>query len=282
MPPANNSSPSLNDTTDNSTSEHVAGNDNSGTDTDHDNSSQPVTDNETPAEVNNNNAGDTQSNTDSEAETNGEIIPQSATPDAPAVDVKSQSVIDTIAQAISKVLGNALGTNSEVYELPAEAVGSNRTINEVSDEHLAAIPSGQKPAVVLAPITVQKSGIYVFGVTLSNLKVGAKIFLNLLSSSVSSSEFFAAAQNQNAYTFLDDYGNEVTTVPANKHVNVAAYLEAGITYEPIISVEDPDAQNVVSEPETQEASGSSGGGCNSLQAGFAALTAILFIKRKHS
>lgn len=58
---------------------------------------------------------------------------------------------------------------------------------------------------------------------------------------------------------MNDSGNEVTTVPANKHVNVAAYLEADKTYYPTITTTS-------SGGETQTplvGVGSSSGGCNS-------------------
>ena len=47
--------------------------------------------------------------------------------------------------------------------------------------------------------------------------------------------FTTVADTEDVYTFLNDDGEVVTTVPANKHVNVAAYMEPGYTYSPIIT-----------------------------------------------
>ena len=119
-------------------------------------------------------------------------------------------------------------------------------------------------------IAVSESGIYVFGLSLDNLNAGAPIYLMLMgeSSSASSGMVSSAADDsasEDAYTFLDDEGNEVNTVPNNKHVNVAAYMEAGKTYAPIITTEATSASTT-----TSRKGGS--GGCDS---GFSVYALVL-------
>ena len=70
--------------------------------------------------------------------------------------------------------------------------------------------------------------------------------------------------------FFDAEGNIITTVPANRIVNVSAWLEAGNIYAPVISaVRNTNAGNV----------GSSGGGCDAGFAGLAVL-AVIYLLRK--
>ena len=62
-----------------------------------------------------------------------------------------------------------------------------------------------------------------------------------------------------SYTFTDSRGNEVRTVPANHNLTVSAYLEGGVSYEPVIT-----ARVKTSEPKAEELTSQQGtySGCN--------------------
>ena len=204
-------------------------------------------------------------------ESSTEIEPEPAKPEAPRVKVEevAEKVVGII-RSISGSLSRLIDSDIKVAELPEDAVGSERSIDDVSDEDLASIPANQTPAYVLPIIAVSESGIYVFGLSLDNLNAGAPIYLMLMgeSSSASSGMVSGAADDsdsENAYTFLDDEGNEVNTVPNNKHVNAAAYMEAGKTYAPIITTEATSASTT-----TSRKGGS--GGCDS---GFSVYALVL-------
>ena len=87
-------------------------------------------------------------------------------------------------------------------------------------------------------MTVKSSGIYVFGINVDHLNVGAFIFL-YLPPQTRASGLIAADAEEEAYAFFDDEGNRITRVPANKHVNTAMYMEAGETYAPILTTSAP-------------------------------------------
>ena len=219
------------------------------------------------------------------------VDPTPATPSTPAVDVQDKATITTIIdtlRSLSEALSTLITTNTEVAELPASASGGERSIDDVSAEELAAIPEGETPAVILPIMRVERPAVYVFGVQLDTLEVGAYIFLHLMaeSTTTTSAVFHSSEQESEAYTFLDDDGNETKTVPANKHVNVAAYMEPGYTYAPMVTTSDtgttpsptpsPEPSPTPTPTPTPDAQstnpGSSSGGCNS---GFTALLSCL-------
>ncbi|MBQ3652923.1 MAG: hypothetical protein II954_00735, partial [Synergistaceae bacterium] len=239
-----------------------------------------------------------------EPEPTPSVDPEPSAPLSPAVDVQDQTVQEKIIntlRSLSEALSNLITTNTEVAELPASASGGERSIEDVSDEELAAIPKDETPAVILPIIVVQKSAVYVFGVQLDNLEVGAVIVLHLMAESTgTNAAFYSSAEGSEAYTFLDDDGNEVTTVPANKHVNVAAFMEAGKTYAPIITVKDsgttptptpspepstpttPTTPDTPTTPTTPQSAGSSSGGCETFGASsILVLLAGILMRRKN-
>ena len=157
----------------------------------------------------------------------------------------------------------------------------------MSSEELAAIPESEDVAVVFPVIVVEQDGIYIWGVQLDNLKVGTLINLYLLRkySTTVSSAFQTSGYAQDTYIFLDDDGIEINTVPANKHVNIVAFMEAGKTYAPILTqsglVSDTPDASPDTEPDTpsiepnNNAKSSSGGGCSAV--GFSVFIAFAFL-----
>ena len=81
-------------------------------------------------------------------------------------------------------------------------------------------------------------------------------------SSANADVYSSADDAGDAYTFLDDYGNEITRVPANKHVNIAAYMEPGKTYAPVITT-GTESSSSPDDSKNEIHGSSSGGGCDS-------------------
>lgn len=199
-------------------------------------------------------------------------------PSAPAIDVTDNAVVQQIISVLQAIT-TGVSANTEVTELPDSSVGTERS--SLTDDELALIPDNEDVAVILPIIRVTKSAVYVFGVQLDDLDAGAAILLHLMQeSAANSSEFSASASDSDAYAFLNDSGEKVYVVPANKHVNIAAYLEPNVIYAPVITTSssgsgDGSSDNKLNDP------GSSGGGCNS---GLTAITlaAIVLLMKKHN
>ena len=83
----------------------------------------------------------------------------------------------------------------------------------------------------------------------------------------------AASDYAGDYAFLDDDGNEVYTVPANRHVNLAAYLEPGYTYSPVITTSS-------SSGNIRGVSSSSGGCSEGFGIAAVILAGLALIRRK--
>ena len=132
-------------------------------------------------------------------------------------------------------------------------------------------------AVYLPAITVTETKVYVFGVSLDNLPVNYILGWDSNVSSSSTGERLEASAEEEDAVFIKDDGEETTTVPSSKHVNVAAYFEAGKTYEPIITAAEPSTSG------EEYGVGSSSGGCSAgLGAIVSALAAAFFISKKRS
>ena len=196
----------------------------------------------------------------------------SATPGTPAVNVQDSATVQTIINALSSV-SSAVTSSTEVTSLPANAVGRKRGINSVGAQELAAIPDNETIALILPLMSVDKEAVYVFGVDLSSLEAGAYIFLHMTAESATAALYSSAEDTGAVYMFLDDDGTETKTVPANKHVNIAAYMQPGYTYAPVITT--------LSSSTSISTLGSSGGGCNSVGTLAPVLLAVmLLVSRK--
>ena len=238
------------------------------------------------------------SGSDSGGDSSSNVDAVSGTPTESTIDISDTSVAGRIIDALRSI--NSLITGStEITALPESAAGSERTIDDLSAEDLAAIPQDQEPAVVLPIMRVEKAAVYVFGVELTNLRVGALIFLHMMPDNSTSSSGFAAADagTEDAYTFLDDSGNETEIVPPSKHVNVAAYMEPGKSYAPVITTStastntgtdtgtdtgsDTGSTDTGTDTETAAPSSGGGGGCDS-GLGVIALAVLALTTRRRS
>ena len=205
----------------------------------------------------------------------GAVAPQSLQPERSTMDVSDEDVEANVKETIGNVPENAT-----LEHLPSGAAGTARTVTEVINELSGDVLADEEVIAVLGVISVDKPAVYVFMVDLSgiaNLKPGAPLILHMLRATIrsGSAEVSAAAEEDTNCTLVDDEGNEVTTVPENKRVNIAAYMETGKTYEPILTTASSSSYSN-NDP------GSPGGGCD---AGFGALAlaaASLFICKKRS
>ena len=193
-------------------------------------------------------------------------------PKKPAVNIESESIVETIFNAISGILGGTITTETQILEFPENAPLVERTIDDISESDLAAIPEDETPAAVLPVMSVDVAAVYVFGVTL-DLEPRTPIVLHLMPTAAETASVSVAADSEEAYTFLNDDGEEVTTVPDNQHVNVAAYLEPDVTYSPVITTSSTD---------DTEDPGNAGGGCSTFDSLAPAmmLAVMLLAKRR--
>ena len=124
----------------------------------------------------------------------------------------------------------------QIQELTTDAT-TPRAVDQVSTQESQDIAnSGQVIVVVLPTIKVDEAKVYVWKVKISEatgLKVDAPIALRL--SAGTDDDFNAAEITASTGVLLDDEGNTLTTLPADRNVNIAAYLEADTTYAPIIT-----------------------------------------------
>ena len=204
--------------------------------------------------------------------------PEAVQPDTPRIDLQDSEIVQTIQNALQQILGTTAG-EVEIVQLPEASAGTNR--EELSEEELAQIPESEDVAVILPVMVVDNAAVYVFGVKVT-LPVGTAINLHMMaerSGVTGSAVFDAATSESDAYTFLDDDGNEIDRVPANQHINIAAYMEPGYTYAPVITKSASssgnsgdsgnsgnsggDSGNSGNSDTNTHALGSSGGGCNS-------------------
>lgn len=240
---------------------------------------------------------------DSGGDNSSNVDTVSGTPTESTLDVSDNSVVEkiiSVLQSISQAISRLITGDTEVAALPESAMGVERTADDLSESDLAAIPAGQEPAVVLPIMRVQKAAVYVFGVDLTNLRVGALIFLHMMPDNGASSSAVAAADaGDEAYTFLDDNGNETDIVPPSRHVNVAAYMEPGKSYAPVITTSTANTNNGGNsggntntdngntntdngtDTETAEPSSGSSGGCDS-GFGVIAFAALALTLRRRS
>ena len=185
--------------------------------------------------------------------------PKPVMPEPPRINIETMADnIKDILRSVGSALSSLITGDTEVRELDDSVFGEERNVDDISEEDLARIPQGEKPAAVLPIMRVDTPAVYVFGVSLSHMQVGVVIHLRMMSEPVDGSSsismIFTAddeeEETEDTCVFLDDDGNETNTVPENKHVNIAAYMEPDYTYAPIITqndesevIEDSEVEN---------------------------------------
>ncbi|MBR1658052.1 MAG: hypothetical protein IJ697_06260 [Synergistaceae bacterium] len=196
--------------------------------------------------------------------------------DGTAVSVRGHAPRVNLEE-VSDTLRTSLGrSNAPVLSMDVSSFRELRTSADIPSGQLAGIVAqGRKVEVILPVVSVDKAAIYIFGVSLDNLPVGSPIFLDM--TMTNQANVSAAETYSEDYTFLDDSGTEVYTVPANKHVNVAAYLEPGYTYSPVITTSSSSG-----EGESVGVGSSTSGGCSAglTFSGAVMLLGLAVLKRK--
>ena len=185
------------------------------------------------------------------------------TPDNPSTpdETTSLNLNDT---AITSRIRQNLGTTSQVRALPADSLGSSRTESDLTAEELTAIPASEDIVAVLPQVSAETSAVYVWEADLNSFSVSEVAAASLSENT----KIFLHMPPAEKYMLLDDTGAEIDSVPASGIVNIAAYLEAGKVYSPVIT----SAASAV-DP------GSAGGGCSlGCTAGSFAFLALLMKK----
>ncbi len=207
------------------------------------------------------------------------VVPKSVQTEAPSTAIMGNEATKTAIAGIIRQKNSSIPADVAVIALPSSTRAS-RSVSSLSTEQRNAIEaSSQDIAAVLPVISVDVAAVYVFGVTLDMLSPDMPIFLHLLVSRIGggSAEVSAAdgEDTSEAYTFTDDSGTTVTTVPSNQHVNVAAYMEPGNEYSPVITTASTGSDGSGNV-------GDSGGGCNTASAVIPAvlLGILLALKKK--
>ncbi len=192
--------------------------------------------------------------------------------DETKINFENPTIKNNIVNTFRNLINN-IPANISVIELSSDLIRNERTISNVSNTDLRTLSNDNAVvAYVLPEIKISVSAIYIFGIDVSNLTPGALIFWYPMLQDNASGVSIAGANlkisdSDSDAVFYDDEGNEITTVPDNQHVNVAAYLEAGNTYAPIIATADENS-NLASEL------GGSSGGCD---AGLSSMGVLLLV-----
>lgn len=195
--------------------------------------------------------------------TSGGVVIPTITP-TPTFSL-TETLRTAIREALIAKLGSIITSSTKVVTLPASALnGEVRAVGTT--------------AIYLPEIKVSEDAVYVFNVNVANFVVGHVMKWEVTVTDSETDELVEASDAEDNAIFLNDSGEEITTVPANKSVNVAAYFEAGKTYSPVIT-----ASAATPTPETEVGVGSASGGCS---AGLGALVSVLaaafFISKKRA
>ncbi|MBQ9526430.1 MAG: SYNERG-CTERM sorting domain-containing protein, partial [Fretibacterium sp.] len=171
----------------------------------------------------------------------------------------------------------------DVLTLTSDAVevGEKRSTSDLNDTQKAAVSDDNKvPAAVLPKMKPIRTGIFCFKVTLdSSIPEDATLEWHPFpqetnSGSVSTASVQLAVDGDKTAVFMKN-GQTITTVPSDHEVEVAAYMEAGVTYEPVIAA-------VTSSNPDSPTSNKGSGGCDALSSGLALLALIPLFMRKRS
>ena len=154
--------------------------------------------------------------------------------------------------------------------------GSSRGVSSLTVGEISSIAQeGGLIAAVLPEITVSVSDFYTYksvdifaSVKLSDdVPAGYVLKWHPFTRSLTGAMIEATENDSESAEFCDSDGNIITDVPANRVVNVSAWLEAGKTYAPVISA--------VSKNPGNSGVGSSSGGCDSVSLGLSLLGAVM-------
>ena len=228
----------------------------------------------------------TSSNTGNTTEAANTTTPESIEPETNNTAARKISTEETV-DSIRDILN--INSDVPVMDLDSNTSTAGVYINvnvsapaEWNEEESGTI------AALLPEIQVDVAGIYFKSVTFEKvLPIGSYLHWHPFGNNTEAASV-SAADNEDEYTFLDDYGNEIPqpTVEPLDHVTVAAYFEADTLYAPVISVSEEEiisGSDVLDRKKfTLDNDGGPGdpkGGCN-VHYGLWAVMALAFMLRK--
>ncbi|MCR4818038.1 MAG: aerolysin family beta-barrel pore-forming toxin [Fretibacterium sp.] len=150
----------------------------------------------------------------------------------------SAFVDETAQEKAKKAIEAALGDGNIVFDLGENAIiGAARSAadlsDELSEEQLSMISSDKSVVVAVFPkIMPLKTAVFVLGFKADPALKGTLKWHGFPNST---KEGVALAEGEEDYLFLNDSGEEITSVPSNGHVNVAVKLTEGVTYAPVVT-----------------------------------------------
>ena len=163
-------------------------------------------------------------------------------------------------------------------------MGPERGFSSLSQAELSQVSNDKsKIAAVLPEITVNISDYYAFNDVKLDSGVPDSWVLAWNPFARDSVSEVSASASDNEAVFTDSDGYEIKTVPADRIINVSAYLESGKTYAPVISANEPEGKEPEKENEEHEPSSlksSGGGGCSSVCSAAIMLSVLCMIRRK--
>ena len=118
-------------------------------------------------------------------------------------------------------------------------VSDDRTEADLSPKQLAELSNDHSVILAVLPeITPKVTAVFVLGVSFDITPEGT---LKWHGFPQNTKNGVALAADEEKCLFLNDNGEEITTAPANGHLNMAVKLTEGVTYAPVITAETSTA-----------------------------------------
>ena len=164
------------------------------------------------------------------------------------------SAYEKLQDALEGVAGYA----SEISDLLSNNIADHQPRTQVD---ASEIPEDETAKLIFPIYRVNQSKIYLFALDIQELlrffPIGAPIHIHSTPKSIYGTSFYSSATDVNAM-LVDNYGNEIKTVPANaiNGINVATYMMANTNYSMVLTT-----SNATDEEENNSggSSGESGG-----------------------
>ena len=149
---------------------------------------------------------------------------------------KFATVLPQNAQAYSEKTADEAEAEEDADETEAVTIGEARTVADLTEAQKAFITEqGYQIVAVLPEITANVEGQQDFEVELyEDAPEGAKLIWLPFPQDVEETEDDKIAD------FFDEEGAEIEEVPAGKTITVSPWLREGVTYQPVIAVENAD------------------------------------------
>ena len=181
-----------------------------------------------------------------------------------------ESTLLTTEESVAKI-NTALDLDKSYYPWPVYTGmwGGSKSLEDLTDEQKNLLSESETAKLALPVVTVAEKHYYVFAIprnTLNNAKLvyADRIALSLFNVDDDSGKATSIVEKAE-YTFFDDSGNVITSIPASGDVHAAVNFEKG-TYIPVISSSTSSSEDVNNGNGDEEKSESellsSSSGCN--------------------